>query len=144
MTAHDTGHRYIDEKEIHIDSLYRMHSLMQHSNNFVLHCPALCRYLHMFSANDTAVVLVRRSIEDIIASQERIDWNWDRVELARYDRSDGIVSEVKYQFWDENQRHRITHAYEIEYESLSGHPLWLSKDLRANFEASQTSMDPDH
>jgi coenzyme PQQ synthesis protein D (PqqD) len=138
MIAHDTGYEYIDEHEISTDSLYKLQSLFNNKRRFVIQCPALCRYIHMFSSEDTVIVLMRRNIESIIASQERIGWDSEHMELERYNRSDGVIAEVKYRFWEEDQRDRIRHTLELEYESLSGHPLWASKVMRRNFLPDQT------
>jgi len=105
----------------------------------VVQCPVLCRHVHMLAGDDVAVVLMRRRIEDIIASQKRIGWMWEWLELARYDRLDGVISEIKYNFWDQFQKDRIKHAFEIEYENLTAHPLWLDKEVRQDFEANQTA-----
>lgn len=139
MIAYDTRHEYIDEYDFQMDSLYSLCSLLQNRRRLVVQCPVLCRYVHMFSADDTAIVLMRRNIEDVIASQERVGWRWEWLELARYDRSDGVIAEVKYRFWEETQRKQIKHAFEIEHESLAGHPLWVSKYLRQNFGPTQTA-----
>jgi hypothetical protein len=139
MIAHDTGHSYVDEAQIGVDSLYRLWTLLRDQRPVVVQCPALCRHVHVFSADDTAIVLMRRDVEDIIASQRRIGWHWEELELARYDRSAGVIAEVKYAFWDDYQRQRTRHAFEVAYHSLAQHPLWVTKDLRWDFEAAQTS-----
>jgi len=139
MIAYDTGYQYIDEIEIGVDSLNWFWSFFSKNRYFVVQCPALCRYVHMFSADDTGVVLMLRKIDDIITSQERIDWNSERIELARYDSSEGIIADIKYKFWKENQVKHIKHTFEIEYESLVGHPLWVPNHLRLNFSFNQTA-----
>jgi len=139
MIAHDTGHEYIDEDDLEMESLYRLCSIMGERRNIVVQCPVLCRYVHMFGTDEVAVVLMRRKVEDIIASQQRISWTWEWLELARYDRVDGIIAEIKYQFWEQYQKKRIKHAFEIEYDSLAAHPLWVKKDKRQNFNARQTA-----
>jgi hypothetical protein len=143
MIAHDTGYRYVDESEIGTDSLYLLWWLFHNRRRFVVHCPALCRHVHMFSANGSAVVLVRRSIDDILASQQRIGWGWEGLELVRYDQSDGVSSQVKYDYWDRYQKERIEHAFEIEYHSLVSHPLWCSDGVRRNFGPTQTTLRND-
>jgi hypothetical protein len=131
MIAFDTGHTLIDEFDIEMDSLYEFWWRYDTRLNFVAQCPSLCRYAHIFGENDdTAIVLVRRNIADIIASQERVKWINEKLELARYDRTDGIIAEVKYQFWDEHQKPRIKHAFEVEYEQLAAHALWLPQEQR--------------
>ena len=139
MIAHDTGHGYVDELDIKMDSLYSFQALFSREKSVVIQCPVMCRHIHMFNMDNVAVVLMRRRVEDIVASQERIAWPWEKLELARYDRLDGVIAEVKYRFWDEYQKQRLEHAFEVEYDGLSKHPLWVTKDLRRKFSATQTS-----
>ena len=138
--ARDTGYEYIDEIDLHMDSLHDMLSIYIHKKDFVAQCPALCRYIHLFSAQDTAIIFMCRKIEDIQASQKRIKWSHEWLELARYDRNEGTIAEVKYQFWQEYQKDKIIQPFEIDYESLADHPMWVSKPLRNNFRAEQTQM----
>jgi hypothetical protein len=138
MIAYDTGFEFVDENDIGLDSSLQLWSLFDNNRHFVVQCPALCRYVHLFGIDDTAIVLMRRNVKDIIASQERIGWRWEWLELARYDRLDGAIAEVKYEFWGKNQRAQIKHAFEVEYESLSRHPLWVPQPLRRDFGAEQT------
>ena len=41
-------------------------------NHFVVQCPALCHVVHKFGMPDVLVVIMRRNVDDIIASQKRI------------------------------------------------------------------------
>jgi hypothetical protein len=138
MIAYDTGYEFVDEQDFGIDSLGGLRSHLRTRQQTVAQCPALCRHIHMLSKDDTAIILMRREIADIIASQKRIGWSWERLDLARYDRHDGVVSEIKYQFWEDYQKERIKNAFEIEYESLAEHPLWVPKSSRQSFEPGQT------
>jgi len=139
MIAHDLGYTYIDEDDLHMENLYMMDYFLRKKERNVVQCPALCRYIHIFDWENTAVILIRRNIEDIIASQKRIGWRWEWLELARYDRTEGVIAEVKYQYWEKYQKRKIKHAFEIDYESLAAHPLWVPRDSRQNFKANQTS-----
>jgi len=138
MISYDTGHEYVDEDDIGMDSIYRLCGLMETNRPIVVQCPVLCRYIHFLSEGNVAIIMMRRKVEDIIASQKRINWSWEWLELARYDRMEGVIAEIKYQFWDQYQKERIKHAYEIEFESLVTHPLWVTKDERHGFDARQT------
>ena len=140
MIAYDTGHEYVDELGIVGDSVTWLGTLISTKQRFVVQCPGLCRHVHMFSAGDTAIVLMRRNVEDIVASQERVGWRGEWLELAKYDRSDGVIAEVKYRFWEEYQQERIKHAFEIEYGSLAGHLLWVPERLRQSFAIGQTAV----
>jgi coenzyme PQQ synthesis protein D (PqqD) len=143
MIARDTGYKFIDEKAFGADSIYRLFHVIQRNEHCVIQGPGLCRYVHMFEGEDTCIVLMRRNIKDIVASQERIGWTWERAELMRYDRPDCVIARVKYDFWEKYQKALIRHAFEVEYESLAGHPLWVPKKQRLNFRADQTERLPD-
>lgn len=140
MIAHDTGHRFVDENAIYWDSLMQLTRIFHTTRRFVLQCPTMCRHVHMFSADDTAIVLMRRDVADIVASQDRIGWKWDEMELGRYDEEDGAISEVKYAFWDEHQRAKIKHAFEVSYDDLASHELWIEKADRKGFRSTQTKV----
>jgi len=144
MIARDTGYKYIDEKRLGIDSLYQLFSLLSKDRSCVVQCPALCRHVHMFSRDDAAIVLMKRNVEDIISSQKRIGWSWEKTELARYDNKEGVIAEVKYEFWGKKQRPHIEQAFEIAYDSLAGHPLWVPKHMRGNFRPDQTESKKDN
>lgn len=138
MIAYDTGYRFVDELEIKVDSLYSLQGLYQNHHHFVVQCPSLCRYIHLFNADDTAIVLMRRSLADIATSQGRIHWPWEKIEMGRYDKSNGNIAEIKYSFWEQAQRDQIFHAFEVDYDSLAAHPFWVRPQHRENFRAGQT------
>lgn len=142
MIAHDTGYEYVDENDFGMDSLYHLSSILENKVDLVVHCPVLCRHIHLLTDENSAVVLMRRNVEDIIASQKRISWRWEKLELARYDLTTGVIAEVKYGFWNEYQRSRIRHAFEVQYNDLHLHPLWLERDVRGEFEPTQTAISP--
>jgi hypothetical protein len=141
MIAQDTRYRFVIEMDIGVNDLDRLRDLVEHNTFFVVQCPALCRYVHEFSAPDVGIVLMRRDIQDILASKERINWNGTQEELERYGVTCGVSAEVKYHYWDTYQKWVIQNPIEIPYEALSIHPLWVPKALRVNFEPHQTSLE---
>ena len=138
MIAHDTGYDYIDETDFQYDSLYLLFSLLEKKERVVIQCPVLCRYAHLFSEDRSAVVLMRRKIREIFRSQKRITWAWEWLERDRYGRTKGNIAEIKYEYWEKHQKRKIKHSFEIEYESLVHHPLWLPKEKRTSFSPDQT------
>ena len=136
VIAHDTGFKFIGEEEFGITNLGWFKAHLATQTNIVLQCPAFCRYAVDFSAMDTMIVLMRRKVEDIIESQQKIEWGTDRAdgspleELRRYDKDTGTISQIKYDYWDKFQKHQIVNAMEIEYESLCRHKLWIPKEKR--------------
>lgn len=140
MIVHDIGYRFVDERNINIDSLYRLTDALA-LDNVVVQCPALCRFVHHYGINDDlVVVMMKRDIDDIIASQKRIKWGWEPVELAYYEGYPPPIARAKYSFW-EKQKEVIKHWNEVDYESLSSHPLWEPKIQRLNFKAHQTRVN---
>lgn len=139
MIACDTGYKYVDEMDIRSDSLEVLYSIFSLEQRFVVQCPALCRYMTLFSADDTAIIMMRRSPAEIAVSQDRIKWPWEKLELARYGVLEGSIADVKYRYWDEVQRAEIRHAFDVDYHSLKDHPLWLPAARRQQFSAVQTS-----
>ena len=139
IIASETGHKYIDENDFSINSFDRFKEIFKQSN-IVVQCPGVCRWAHEIGAIEgAAVVMMTRSVEDIIASQNRIRWEGEGIELKKYGTQSGPVAQVKYDFWKEYQRGRIRQPIELEYESLSYHPLWVPKDKRRNFKTRQTA-----
>lgn len=148
MIAADTGYEYIDETEFGVHSRKGLRNLLCRSY-IVVHCPALCRTIVNYSDEETMIVLMRRSIEDIIASEKRIGWEFGALdELWKYgvaynelrrEAAEGIpISIRKYEYWEKEQKDRLFNSLELEYETLSAHSLWLPKETRADFAPEQT------
>ena len=148
MIAADTGHRCVDENEFRVYSRKRLYAIMQ-QGRVVIQCPAMSHTLHEIATDDTLVVFMIRDLEDIVASERRINWTGGpyiemknyglaRKAAKRYRRHGGQVAPLKYARWWGYQRERVQHWLELEYESLAAHPLWVPKEQRANFVAKQT------
>ena len=153
MIAFDLPHRFVDELEIYTDSLYELWQVIhyQRGTPVVVQCPALM-YASLYTAaaypywstDGLAVVLVRRPLADIYASEERVGWHWGFVEHVHYHREGRPVAQAKYDWWDDQvtrlRYHRLN-VFEVEYESLRDHPLWLPKEQRGQFTALQTEQE---
>lgn len=140
MIASDLGYWFYPEEQIRNHEHWRVRRLFGRTTNFVLQAPALCRHVHKFSAPDVAIVLMRRNIEDIVASEKRIGWFGGihhAFELRRYGLEEGNIAEAKYRYWEETQRDLIHNPFEVEYESLAAHPMWIPKEERRDFGARQ-------
>jgi hypothetical protein len=140
---YDTGRRYLDEQTFQATDAVKWRKVMRGEYDFVMQAPGMCRFVHEFGdCPDVAVVLVRRRVSDIIASQERIGWQWEDFELQRYGKLPGAgpIATVKYEYWDNYQRHIVKHSFEVDYESLAEHPLWVPADRRKKFKARQWQL----
>ena len=150
IIAHDTGLRYVDEDEFsaHSESLFGI--IVFNEINIVVQCPGMSHIIHKFSEHDTLIVMMIRDIDDIVASEKRVGWDYgyfreliklgvpNSSSVLRTARRNKVKpSELKYKLWNE-QKKTIQHYMELDYESLSNHPLWIPKEERLNFKENQT------
>ena len=146
MIAHDLGYKFYTEDRIHTRSVWLANELLWHDTNFVLQAPAICRWVHYVAfATEVAVVLMRRKLDDIHASEHRIRWAGsyhNKVELMAYGLKEGDSAAVKYAYWDQKQKAMILNPFEVEYESLAAHPMWVPKEERVNFRSRQYQRVP--
>ena len=142
IIAEETGHDYIDEDDFGINSYQAFKHVFNSRKKIVVQCPGLCHKAHEIGEFDnTAVVMMIRNVDDIIASQERIGWAAEKIERFKYNRLVGPpIAEIKYQYWEDVQKHQIKHQFEIVYESLKGHRLWVPKEKRTRFKIRQTEL----
>ena len=133
--ANDLDYYFYPEEQIRVWEWWRVERLWGRTSNFVLQAPALCHRAHELTYLDTVVVLVRRNIDEIIASERRIGWDGEARELRRYGLKEGIISKVKYDYWERVQSPLIPieRRFEVEYESLAEHELWIAPEERPYF-----------
>jgi len=142
IISHDVGHRYIDEEDFGVEYEKRFFMFLGTNQRLVIQCPGMCHCIQQFSSEETAIVMMIRAVEDIIASEQRISWS-DVTERDKY-QAHGVnvpISVLKYQYWVKHQRERIKHAFMVNYEGLSSHPLWIPKEQRRQFRWNQTMLD---
>lgn len=124
---------------VNVASFFR---LLDSEPRFVLQAPsmaALCHYVE-----SAAVVFMIRDVADIIRSQERVGWDvHEAFERERYFVEAAVpAAALKYSVWCRFQKQRLgSRAFELDYESLREHPLWVEPQLRANFHARQTVVE---
>ncbi len=154
MIAHDTGHRWAPEEEIGGSGRPKLDKLMRNDKRVVVHCPALSSCIQEYGKDNALIVFMRRDLGDIEASENRIGWSGGphKSELLRYETTlrykDANLTakkrpsrEITYEYWEEFQRDHVAHWREVEYESLSEHPLWVPKGQRAGWIAHQTENE---
>lgn len=146
MIARDLGYtEFLEEKVSFRYETLRAMVVTNHRERKVrgvYQAPHLTAFCHLIPA-EPAVVMMVRGVKDILASQHRINWGGpggvnEMKELALYYRDTGVASEVKYEVWHKYQKKLIKNPYELEYESLKNHPMWVDKEGRKNFKPRQT------
>jgi len=131
--AHDLHYWFYPEEQICVWELFRVEREFLRKRKFVLQAPAICNVVHKLSRPDVAIVLVRRNLDDIRASELRVNWTGQERELRQYGLTEGNIAQVKYDYWDEHQKALIHNPFEVEYESLREHPMWVPKGERVGF-----------
>ena len=100
-------------------------------------------------------VIMKRPIEDIIASQERIEWGEENEQFEKnsynsmsvFDMFYGDfmpISKIKYRVWDMFQSNIVDNkqwAY-CKYDWLKSHEMYIPKEKRENFKTKQTNLLP--
>ena len=138
MIAHDTDKHYIDEWDFGATDPDRWRALVMSEENYVMQAPCMCRYVHEFGKVDgLAIVLMRRPVEDIIASERRIGMPTYNPELKRYGKANGVIDDIKYRYWDEHQVDEIQNVYELPYAKLKDHSLYVPISSRRHFAPKQ-------
>jgi hypothetical protein len=144
MIARDLASVFLDERDVPGDIAQQMDDLRYGRQTSVVQCPAWTFACHELGRADTAVVLVRRRIEEILDSQERIGWTarCQPRELRRYGATSGVIAEIKYRAWDEHQRRQLgPHGFELSYTDLDRHELWIPAGGRGEFQPKQTAPE---
>lgn len=150
MIAHDAGYRYVDEEDFSVHEMRALERVISNrrGQRLVIQCPALARWIHELGAErSSAVVWMVRDTIDVIHSQMRIGWAKEQDEKAKYADAEITlpnnvpVSLLKWYYWTNYQRYRCANPFEVEFEKLASHPLWVPKDGRASFEARQWSRE---
>lgn len=127
---------FIPEEEIHIDDLASYQRLRGDRAGFVIQAPGLCYAADRVEAD--CVVLMRRDVADVVASEKRINWKYEGMELAKYRVAKGPIAAVKYAHWERYQRASTASYVELDYKSLQQSRWWVDKDRRRHFHEKQT------
>jgi hypothetical protein len=141
--SYDLGIQHIDEVDFQTFDYAQFRELAARSRHWVVQAPALFHHLAALQ-NDfpTAIpVVVRRRIEDIVASQRRINWGvreegMERRHLGIPESDRRPIAEIKYAIWDRDKQ-GYRHFVEVPYDDLRQHPLYV--ETRSDYGAKRWS-----
>jgi len=138
ILASELRYAYVDETEFGAHD-HRRASKIAARGHVVLQGPGLCHVAHVYALNGTAVVMMRRDVDAIRLSEERIGWRTERegfnlrIEQHKYRSMFGVtgddIAAIKYYCWDMLQKRHVD-AFDLDYESMRQHPLWRSRRER--------------
>ena len=152
MIANYLGYGFEEDWQ---DQLEYLAELSHTLGPIVIHCPSYCHYIHQLaSIPDLAAIIIVRDVEAIIASQKRIPWAFESTQLNAYRfratprpafAVQPPIAEVKYRYWQEVQKPVFgDRGYEIKYEALKAHSMWVPQDQRKGFTANQLEIGKPH
>lgn len=134
IIAKELGYKYYDERDVGVRSISLLIQRLLTDEPAVIQGPCFCSVVQWIDTPDTAVVLMVRDIDEIRASEARINWPEEKKELQNYFRDEGIISITRYENWEKYQKPNMRVPYfELEYSSLKEHPMWIEKENRKNF-----------
>jgi hypothetical protein len=139
IIADELGYRFVSEKNIKTHSLWRLHKRLLSLRREVIQGPCFGSICHYIDTPKTLVVFMRRDVNEIVRSEQRIGWNQQQWELANYFRDSGTISAVRYECWEKYQQGLMEVPWiELAHASLAGHRLWVESEKRRNFSDHQT------
>lgn len=139
MLAKDLGRTFIGEEDYRVSKVagrfVRYLDLARSKSPCVVHAPTLAPLAHHLPGH---VVFMMRELKFIQLSEQRIDWHWAFLELEGYFRDQGTIAEVRYDVWNRFQKKVLDdRAFELSYNSLCSHPMWIPKEARKTFHPHQ-------
>jgi hypothetical protein len=137
MIAHDTNAPYY-HGDVWNDQTYT--GLKKHiydaQKRAVFHAPAMYHHLQgILESGRAAAVFVHRPLEDVLKS-------WERIGAGAEEGRRESQWEEKHKWWREN-KDKFPHAYDVYYNDLEAHPLWVPPKKRGKFLYWHTSPDDD-
>jgi hypothetical protein len=145
ILALELGNRYVDELEFRVHDHVRAGFILA-QGGVVMQGPGICHMAHVYARGGVAIVMMRRNIDDIRRSEDRIAWRRDLggftllVEQKKYQAMFGIsgddIALIKYYCWSAFQKPDCN-GFELEYDSLQQHPLWRPPSERHRFAPRQ-------
>lgn len=136
----EMGLRYVDELDVGVHDEGRVRAALAESG-IVLQAPGMAHLCDTFGP-DVAVVFMRRHLDEIRRSEDRIEWRTRadgqdlKLEQAKYAARFGVrcnnMALLKYTLWEGEQQERCG-GFDLDYASLAGHPLWKDREARAGF-----------
>ena len=144
VLAKDLGLPLVEETAFDTHNLPKFMEIVNNKSSYVMQAPGMSPYVHTLTK--PVIIWMHRNVKDILRSQIRIDWTnkHEKVETDKYFTHDSVpASTIKTDYWERFQRHLLEdRAYDLDYESLKDHPMWVDKEDRVNFGERQCFPPP--
>jgi hypothetical protein len=158
------GYKFIDESWYDGNNSEKFLSLFSINRKMVIHNTAFLRDLYKISSyindNNISIVLVKRSIDDILESFENstkfdtgkfkppgifagINQDAQKIILNHFGKTRGSVPKVIYEYFD-SCKDKFDNLFFIKYEDLKSHSFFIEKEIRRKsfVHIKQVNEDP--
>lgn len=152
--AQSFNKKFIDEGDFKIRSFELFQEKIT-QDNIVVQAPGLTCCAHKLNlTKKDLIIYMNRSWVDILKSWIRIshrdfttEWLQNKTverylshdeNFKQFLKYDDTYLNFKMQCWIQYQKPKCINAIELDYESMSDHPMWLKKELRKQFREKQT------
>jgi hypothetical protein len=154
MIAHDCSFKFIEERVFNTHQEQTFRQIVDNSVRVVIQCPAMMYMLQDIASDDIAIVVMHRDKPDVLDSMSRIRWferGEHEIEVGKYGIDPALINaksvdihDLKYTHFNLYQRDSIPHVYDIQYQDLEHHVMWIEADKRKSFGDWQTDLStPD-
>lgn len=165
MIANDLSLQFIDEEAVDYNDFEKLRVLIESQSKFVLQLPNLILRMDevqdLLASRCVGVVVMRRPYQEVEASRKRINFKdkgpvgkelildlISRSELVKSDLQNPEVLLSRHvslmefgQLYIQYYLAFLPRVTVLDYESLQGHPMWISKIDRLDFGPKTTTLD---
>lgn len=138
------GIPHVDELQFNCSYLDEFFAMVSPMESWVAQAPGLFHAVPKIieAFPDVQIVVIRRNIDDIIASQEDIKYSfWEDREkdLIGYLKDPRPISVIKYEVWDK-WKNELPNTKEYQYDEFSTHPFFVDAPNRSQFNNKQWKL----
>ena len=151
---------YLEDFYTHDEDLFI--KILGSEGKKVVQCPTMCHLLHKLDLEDILVIFLKRKLEEISESKQRISLDnqknymrgvhmeEDDFEKSKFLKSEipninfyDDISKIKIDVWDNFQSKEVANKFELTYEDIERYfpKSWVTKKDRLNFLPRQTQSD---
>tara|TARA_A100001515_G_C4550928_1_gene203398 strand:- start:78 stop:713 length:636 start_codon:yes stop_codon:yes gene_type:complete len=152
--AQSFNKKFIDESDFEVRN-FKLFQEKIKQDNIVVQAPGLTCCAHKLNlTKKDLIIYMHRSWVDILKSWIRVsdrdvttEWLQKKTverylshdkNFKQFLKYDDIYLNFRIQCWLKYQKPKCINAIELDYESMSNHPIWMQKESRRQFRKKQT------
>lgn len=134
MVAYDTDLCFVPEQTFKCNDIELFRQIYWEHDNFVVPCNGIRKHIGEFGQDDTLIIVKYRPVAEIVASGRRVRGELSSMKNPR----DYVRRQYKL---IEAQLPLVKHYVKIKHHSLTGHPLWVERHRRKQFDPRQVHCE---